>query len=103
MAPGISDNKRLISGLKSVYIASSILLYTLNLTARTFRVLRMADNHLQFCDGKDWVQILDKKLNQNSQGTPGLWVCSLPVVASLVQLATNLLSFLKSNINRFVL
>ncbi|CAH3195042.1 unnamed protein product [Porites evermanni] len=32
----------------------------------------MADNHLQFCDGKDWVQILDKKLNQNSQETPGI-------------------------------
>ena len=42
-----------------------------NCTSANKGALRMADNHLQFCDGKDWVQILDKKFNQNSQETPG--------------------------------
>ena len=39
-----------------------------NCTSANKGVLRMADNHLQFCDGKDWVQLLDKKLNQNQVG-----------------------------------
>ena len=42
-----------------------------NCTSANKGVLRMADNHLQFCDGKDWVQLLDKKLNQNFNETPG--------------------------------
>ena len=116
--PG-SAPERPTSGFKSVYIASSILLYAFNLTARIVSVVFRRSMPIVLLQTKEccawqiiicsfvtektgykyWTKSLIKTPRKHQVGR----MCSLPELASLVQLATNLLSVLKSNIYRRVL
>ena len=98
-----------------MYIASSILLYAFNLTARIVSVVFRRSMPIVLLQTKEccawqiiicsfvtektgykyWTKSLTKTPRKHQVGR----MCSgLPALASLVQLATNLLSVLKSNI-----
>ena len=112
---GLLVSLRPISGFKSVYTASSISLYAFNLTTRIVSVVFGRSMPIVLLQTKEccawqiiicsfvtektgykyWTKSLIKTPRKHQVGR----MCSLPALASLVQLATNLLSVLKSNIS----
>jgi len=57
-----------LADLKEVRVQKSSVKCTLNKKG----LLRMADLHLEFCDGKSWVRLLDEKVAINSREDAGI-------------------------------